>query len=190
MGCDASCTALWLLWQLGKSCTPAATAALLLVTMVPLSLPQYLACCCCCLFAVFFIAQVRAARGATSAAAIASNIAAADAAACRCVLLCVIAQVRAARGATSAAAIASNIAAAGYDSDEEVYATAKALQQQAEAEGKGGDSDDDVKVRGMDVNAKEAPVTAMCFACVWRPRRCSNRWRQRAKVATQTMMSR
>ncbi|WIA29633.1 hypothetical protein OEZ86_012120 [Tetradesmus obliquus] len=53
--------------------------------------------------------------------------------------------VRAARGATSAAAIAAGIAAAGYDSDEEVYATAKALQQQAEAEGRVGDSDDDAK---------------------------------------------
>eukprot|EP00879_Flechtneria_rotunda_P027393 GHRR01029341.1.p1 GENE.GHRR01029341.1~~GHRR01029341.1.p1 ORF type:complete len:351 (+),score=108.74 GHRR01029341.1:127-1179(+) len=42
--------------------------------------------------------------------------------------------VRAARGATSAAAIAANIAAEGYDSDEEVYATAKAMQEQAEGE--------------------------------------------------------
>lgn len=43
-------------------------------------------------------------------------------------LLLPLLQIRAARGSTSAAAIAANVAAEGYDSDEEVYATAKALQ--------------------------------------------------------------
>lgn len=47
-------------------------------------------------------------------------------------------QVRAARAKTSAAAIAASIAAEGYDSDEEVYATAKAL----EGEGEEGQDDD------------------------------------------------
>lgn len=36
-------------------------------------------------------------------------------------------QVRAAQGAGTAAAITARVAAAGYDSDEEVYATAAAL---------------------------------------------------------------
>ncbi|KAF8073162.1 DEAD-box ATP-dependent RNA helicase 24 [Scenedesmus sp. PABB004] len=55
--------------------------------------------------------------------------------------------VRAARGAGSAAAIAAGVAAAGYDSDEEVYATARALDAAAEADGRGGDSDDE-RARG------------------------------------------
>jgi hypothetical protein len=42
--------------------------------------------------------------------------------------------VRATQAKTSAAAIAASIAAEGYDSDEEVYATAKALQGEGEEE--------------------------------------------------------
>jgi hypothetical protein len=54
-----------------------------------------------------------------------------------------ICQVRQAAGGLSAAqAIAADVAAAGYDSDEEVYATAKALQDQG-----GGGGDDEVRPR-------------------------------------------
>jgi hypothetical protein len=42
--------------------------------------------------------------------------------------------VRAAQAKSSAAAIAASIAAEGYDSDEEVYATAKALQGEGDEE--------------------------------------------------------
>lgn len=49
-------------------------------------------------------------------------------------------QIRAARAKTSAAAITANIAAEGYESDEEVYATAKALA------GEGGDGDTEAEI--------------------------------------------
>ncbi|KIY98915.1 hypothetical protein MNEG_9049 [Monoraphidium neglectum] len=47
---------------------------------------------------------------------------------------------QAAGGLSAAQAIAADVAAAGYDSDEEVYATAKALQDQG-----GGGGDDEVR---------------------------------------------
>jgi hypothetical protein len=56
-------------------------------------------------------------------------------------------QVRAARAKNSAASIAATIAAEGYDSDEEVYATAKALA--AEEEGEDGEGDVAAKVGGF-----------------------------------------
>jgi hypothetical protein len=52
-------------------------------------------------------------------------------------------QIRGARAKTSAAAIAASIAAEGYDSDEEVYATAKALEGEGE---EGQDADIAAKV--------------------------------------------
>lgn len=52
-----------------------------------------------------------------------------------------VVQVRAARAKNSAAAIAADIAAEGYDSDEEVYATAKALEAEE------GNGEDDVAAK-------------------------------------------
>jgi len=79
-------------------------------------------------------------------------------------------QVRAARSKTSAAAIAANIAAEGYDSDEEVYATAKALA----AEGAEGQEDEDVaaKVCGAGTYLLHVVMAAYCLLtggthCMW-----------------------
>lgn len=74
-------------------------------------------------------------------------------------------QARQAAGGPSAAqAIAASVAAAGYDSDEEVYATAKALQAQ------GGDDDDDVPVgaAGRGVVRWLCVHVGVCPICVGR----------------------
>jgi hypothetical protein len=89
-------------------------------------------------------------------------------------------QVRAARAKNSAAAIAASVAAEGYDSDEEVYATAKALQAEE------GDGEDDIAAKvgyalppgdtwrysarlSRAVSASDAvqnaSVPAQCFTC-------------------------
>lgn len=77
-------------------------------------------------------------------------------------------QVRAARAKNSAAAIAAKIAAEGYDSDEEVYATAKAM---AAEEGEEGEGDIAAKVggglRGLRARGFCQVVACRVFARWW-----------------------